>query len=180
MRPQRLRQFDRWTRPCFCLRHPKGSSRPPARPTPPRVTWASFSPFFVAPDRLVSRQTNPLSVPQPADGAMVLEPIWERPAGPKTHSRRPGKRLGQTRRARQGLVRVPESNTKYGGNCGKTGGAERRCCRQVSVSPQGFPRQKICSDMWKPASPRCSQGRYFFDVRDCTGETHVRLRSAPR
>ena len=41
--------------------------------------------------------------------------------GTQTHSRRTGRRLGQTRYARQGLVRVPESNTKYGGKVGITG-----------------------------------------------------------
>src|SRR5207245_8425427 len=43
--------------------------------------------------------------------------------GTQIHSRRTGRRLGQLRCARQGLVRVPESNTKYGGKRGKTGGA---------------------------------------------------------
>jgi hypothetical protein len=63
--------------------------------------------------------------------------------GTQTHSRRTGGKLGRLRRARQGLVRVPESNTKYGGKEGITGGC-RACDRaQVSVSPRGFPREKI-------------------------------------
>src|SRR5579859_4733883 len=62
--------------------------------------------------------------------------------GTQTHSRRTGGKLGRLQRARQGLVRVPESNTKYGGKAGKTGGHGRRCCRQVSVSPHGFPSEK--------------------------------------
>src|SRR3984893_507338 len=62
--------------------------------------------------------------------------------GTQTHSRRTGSKLGRLHRARQGLVRGPESNTKYGGKLGKRGGWERRCCRQVSVSPQGFPSEK--------------------------------------
>ena len=41
--------------------------------------------------------------------------------GTQTHSRRTGSKLRQLRYARQGLVRVPESNTKYGGKRGKTG-----------------------------------------------------------
>jgi hypothetical protein len=41
--------------------------------------------------------------------------------GTQTHSRRTGSKLGQTRRTRQGLVRVSESNTKYGGKVGITG-----------------------------------------------------------
>ena len=51
-------------------------------------------------------------------------------------------KLGRLHRARQGLVRVPESNTKYGGKRGKLGGAGCLRCRQVSVSPQGFPSEK--------------------------------------
>jgi hypothetical protein len=52
-------------------------------------------------------------------------------------------KLGRLRYARQGLVRVPESNTKYGGKLGKTGAPPSRCGGQVSVSPQGFPSEKI-------------------------------------
>ena len=45
----------------------------------------------------------------------------EATGGTRIHSRRTGRRLGQTHCARQELVRVPESNTKYGGKRGKTG-----------------------------------------------------------
>src|SRR6202047_2155471 len=45
-----------------------------------------------------------------------------------THSRRTGSKLGRLHRARQGLVRVPESNTKYGGKRGKTGGGAWLSC----------------------------------------------------
>src|SRR5258708_12961753 len=50
--------------------------------------------------------------------------------------------LGNLRVARQGLVRVPESNTKYGGKRRKTGVGCRLLFGQVSVSPQGFPSEK--------------------------------------
>ena len=125
----------------------------------------------------VSRQTSPRPVPRPAGGALVWNPFGSVRRDPKLNSRRPEVTLGQTRPARQGLVRVPESNTKYGGKVGKTGGDPAPVMGQVSVSPQGFPRQKICCRVWKEASPRCSQGRYFLHPGDCTGETHVRLRS---
>src|SRR4051812_2856552 len=59
--------------------------------------------------------------PQPASEMVVSEPFWDDRRGPKTHSRRTGRKLGQVRYARQGLVRVPESNTKYGGKRGITG-----------------------------------------------------------
>jgi len=54
-----------------------------------------------------------------------------------------GIKLGRLRYARQGLVRVPESNPKYGGKPGTTGAPPSRCWDQVSVSPQGFPSEKI-------------------------------------
>src|SRR4051794_24500697 len=56
--------------------------------------------------------------PQPAVGVVISEPFWDDRRGPKTHSRRTGIKLGQVRYARQGLVRVPLSNTKYGGKRG--------------------------------------------------------------
>jgi hypothetical protein len=49
------------------------------------------------------------------------EDPWGVTGGTQTHSRRTDRKLGQLRRARQELVRVPESNTKYGGNSGITG-----------------------------------------------------------
>src|SRR5215216_5915929 len=96
--------------PVFRLRHLKGSSRLQAGPAPSNstlqlVTRAGFGPVFSAPKPHGNpggilgfrRQTSPQPVPQPADGVLVSEPIWERPAGPKTHSRRTGRKLGQTR-----------------------------------------------------------------------------------
>jgi hypothetical protein len=98
---------------------PQGLVPPPGgQPFPTQRRNSSPEPFGSlpgAPIAPVSRQTSPRSVPRPADGVLVQEPVWERPAGPKLNARRPGRKLGQTRPARQGLVRVPESNTKYGG-----------------------------------------------------------------
>ena len=117
------RKLDRWTRPCFCLRHPKV---PAWRQDPSQtlnaltrrfnsMLWASFSPLFGAPVAPVSRQTSPRSVPRLAGRALVWNPSGSVRRDPKLNSRRPERTLGQTRPARQGLVRVPESNTKYGG-----------------------------------------------------------------
>jgi len=52
-------------------------------------------------------------------------PVGSDRRGPKTHSRRTGRKLGQLRCARQGLVRESESNTKYGGKEGITGAVPR-------------------------------------------------------
>ena len=62
--------------------------------------------------------------------------------GTQTHSRRTGSKLGRLHRARQGLVRVPESNTKYGGKRRKTRGVQRlRCGPSISES-SGIPKRK--------------------------------------
>ena len=96
--------------------------------------------------------------------------------GTQTHSRRTGSKLGRLHRARQGLVRVPESNTKYGGKGEKTGVVSRRRWCQLSVSPRGFPRGKIIPRGADGSFARCSQGRYLLQPWGCSGETHVRLR----
>src|SRR6185436_10808634 len=121
-----------------------------------------FRPVFTAPKPRGNpggilgsrRQTSPQPVPRPADGVLVSEPIWERPAGPKTHSRRTGRKLGQTRRARQGLVRVPESNTKYGGKRGITGGDTTSVMGPSIGESSGIPKgKKLSPSCGKAPSP---------------------------
>ena len=69
--------------------------------------------------------------------------------GTQTHSRRTGSKLGQTRRTRQGLVRVSESNTKYGGKRGITGtSAAPVIASSISESsgirkPKKYPRSGL-------------------------------------
>ena len=89
-----------------------------------------------------SGRIRPSPVPQPAIGVVILEPCQGASGGTENHPAPNDPKLGQLPRARQGLVRVPESNTKYGGKSGKTGGLGRSLLVQVSVSPQGFPREK--------------------------------------
>lgn len=60
-------------------------------------------------------------LPRPAGRSGCFGTLVGATGGTQTHSRRTGERLRQLRRARQGLVRVPESNTKYGGKRGITG-----------------------------------------------------------
>jgi hypothetical protein len=188
-------QFSRWIRPVSLGRlmvreHRLGLRHDPVRP------FVSGSPAhaFNAPTQPSSLLTGPISrpkspriqgrralhpLPQPADGVVILEPFWERPAGTQTHSRRTVLKLGQLRDARQGLVRVPESNTKYGGKRRKTGVSPRLLLGQVSVSPQGFPSEKNCFGRAVSGCARCSQDRYFLRPWDCALETHVRLRIKP-
>jgi len=75
--------------------------------------------------------------------------LQETTGGTQTHTRRTGSKLGRLHRARQALVRFPESSTKYGGKTEITGGAQPLRCRQLSVSPEGFPRKKL-SDTRQP------------------------------
>jgi hypothetical protein len=84
--------------------------------------------------------------------------LWERPAGTQTHSRRTGRKLGQLRCTRQGLVRESESNTKYGGKRGKTGvGAAPVMGPSISES-SGIPKRKkdssTCGFWLRPAVHR--------------------------
>jgi hypothetical protein len=90
------------------------------------------------------------------------------------------RKLGRLQRARQGVVRVPESNTKYGGKRGKRGGQAHASSGQVSVSPQGFPREKNCD--WRPPAsftPLFTGGSIFLaDIlrqRDSRKVTEIRL-----
>ena len=76
-----------------------------------------------------SGQQSPSPAARRPGGVVILEPLWERPAGTQTHSRRTGWKLGHVRHARQGLVRVSESNTKYGGGEGDNRGRCRACDR---------------------------------------------------
>src|SRR5262249_36419272 len=66
-------------------------------------------------------QTSPRPLPHPAGGVVSSGALLGATGGTQTHSRRTGSKLGRLRYARQGLVRVPESNTKYGGWDGITG-----------------------------------------------------------
>jgi hypothetical protein len=62
--------------------------------------------------------------------------------GTQTHSRRTGRKLEQLYRARQGLVRVPESNTKYGGKWGKTGVTQVPSVEPSISESSGIPKRK--------------------------------------
>jgi hypothetical protein len=173
------RQLDRVSPALFLFSPPQGpAGRPDQIPQTQRLNAAPgpFGPLFRCSGRPRIETDKPSIRASTGRRRACLEPVWERPAGPNLNSRRPELTLGQTRPARQELVRVPESNTKYGGKIGKTGASRPRDVAQVSVSPQGFPTQKIRYPVWKSPSSRCSQGRYFLRPEGCTGETHVGLR----
>ena len=80
-------------------------------------------PHFASRNPLGIRADTPfLRAPKPGGGVISSGALLGATGGTQTHSRRTGSKLGRLRYARQGLVRVPESNTKYGGLGGITGG----------------------------------------------------------
>ena len=117
-----IRMLYRWTRPCFCFRHPKGPGRS-AGPIPQTQRsnsilgspWADFSPLIRYAGHPRFKADKPSIRASTGRRSACLEPVGSVRRDPKLNSRRPVRTLGQTRPARQGLVRVPESNTKYGG-----------------------------------------------------------------
>ena len=81
-------------------------------------------------------------LPNSAGGVAILEPFWERPAGTQTHSRRTEQKLGRLRYARQELVRLSESNTKYGGQRGITGVDAAPVIEPSISESKGIPKRK--------------------------------------
>ena len=88
--------------------------------TPPTVLSRSARFSFQAPSEW--RAKRPASAASTGWRSVHSGTLQGATGGTQTHSRRTGVRLGRLQRARQGLVRVPESNTKYGGKVGRTGG----------------------------------------------------------
>ena len=125
-----------------------GKSRSPRsgsciqRPTPQTRHLGHFGPFQRSEAAPNSGQTNPSPDASTGGRSGQSGTLMGATGGTQTHSRRTGSKLGQLHCTRQALVRVPESNTKYGGKARKTGVAPSDLCRQVSVSPQGFPSEK--------------------------------------
>jgi hypothetical protein len=158
--------------PVYSFNAPGPSSEPSHR--------AVFG-LFLAPRKSPnSGQTSPAPVASTGGRSGHSGTLQGATGGTQTHSRRTGSKLGRLHCARQGLVRVPESNTKYGGKGRKTGVNWRPLSSQVSVSPQGFPSQKIVFRMLGRASPRCSQANYLLSALGPPGLASRRLRSSLR
>jgi hypothetical protein len=161
-----------------CVQRPNATPLEPVRliffPSPfgsvvrpvPACFWSPNPPVFGA-DKGSARG------PWPAGGVLSSGALLGATGGTQTHSRRTAGKLGRLCYARQGLVRVSESNTKYGGKRGKTGVNAAPVMGQVSVSPQGFPSKKMRPAGVDLTSSRSSQGRYFFGLKDCVSKTHV-------
>ncbi len=114
------------------------------RPTPQLVTRAILGPLLALRSPPKFRANEPVTRCLDRRAKCQSGTLMGATGGTQTHSRRTRSKLRQLHCTRQGLVRVPESNTKYGGKRRKTGVASCPLCRQVSVSPQGFPSEKNC------------------------------------
>jgi hypothetical protein len=126
------------------------------------VFWLVPLARFRAPKPSRFRQNTPVPLPRPARRSGQFGTLQGATGGTQTHSRRTGSRLGRLHCARQGLVRDSESSTKYGGNSGKTGVARRPVFRQVSVSPHGFPSEKIIPRAVKSSFVPLFTGQLFI------------------
>jgi hypothetical protein len=153
--------------------------------TPQHSNLSRFWPVFSAPNVPEFRTKKPITRCPIGGRSGQSGTLLGATGGTQTHSRRTRSKLGQLHCARQGLVRVPESNTKYGGNLGKTGVARHPRCCQVSVSPQGFPSKKNCLQRADLSFAPLFTGQLFIpleglprrDSRDATGYPgwHARL-----
>jgi hypothetical protein len=132
------------------------------QPVTPLRHLSRFRPSFGAPNRSQIQGAKTLHpLPRPADGVVICGTLWERPAGTQTHSRRTGRKLGQLRCTRQGLVRVSESNTKYGGQRGKTGGSAEPVMGSSISESSGIPKRKK-SLFWRGRGLRPAVYRQVF------------------
>jgi hypothetical protein len=66
--------------------------------------------------------------------------------------------------ARQGLVRVPESNTKYGGKRRKTGDGTTPVSWASISESSGIPKAKICCPAWESRLLPLFTGQLFLGV----------------
>ena len=96
--------------------------------------------------------------------------------GTQTHSRRTERKLGQLRYARQGLVRLSESNTKYGGQNGKTGVSAAPVIGPSISESTRIRKGKKCRPprgFW--LRPDLHRGSIFLAQKCCVSETHITL-----
>ena len=139
--------------PSPCIQRPN--------PSPRHVTWTCSGPFLMPRTPRIQGAKTPHPLPRPADGVVICGTLWERPAGTQTHSRRTGRKLGQLRCTRQGLVRVSKSNTKYGGQRGKTGAYAAPVIAPSISESSGIPKRKK-SFFWRGEGLRPAVHRQVF------------------
>ncbi len=82
----------------------------------------SFPDQLMRPFQAETRLHAPTVCHLPVKDRYPVEPFWDRPAGTETKLAPNKQKLRQEQDTRQGLARVLESNTKYGGKGRKQGG----------------------------------------------------------
>ena len=141
-----VRKLYRWTRPCFSLAAcPDGTPVPIFRSCfqrPNSQNPGHFWPVLALRKSRNSGQKSPSPVASTGGRSGQSGTLLGATGGTQTHSRRTGSKLGQLPCARQGLVRVPESNTKYGGKAGKTGGRLTFPMPPSISESSGIPKRK--------------------------------------
>lgn len=135
------------------------SASPPQGPVPRfggrtliHAYWTFSARFYCAQipwkfrEEFPSQQRKPSAHAKSGSGELRFgTPFGSDRRDPKLNSRRTGGKLGQTRPTRQGLVRVPESNTKYGGKGGITGGDPAPVMTPTISESSGIPKGKKLS-----------------------------------
>lgn len=115
---------NRRSRPPARFKNPNGGFSDPASNAPTSFN-ASLEPLFrlvlAHPGLRIEGRKSLDRLPPLADGWLSSDPSGSCRREPKTKSAPNKGKLGHLRCARQGLVRLSESNTKYGGKLGKTG-----------------------------------------------------------
>src|ERR1022692_1357624 len=117
--------------------------------TPNPVTLSHFGPFLAPRNPPALRAKKPIPAASTGRRSGHFGTHLGATGGTQTHARRTGRKLRQVHRARQGLVRVPESNTKYGGKRGKTGGWPTLLMVPSISESSEIPKQKKCRGVCK-------------------------------
>ena len=152
----------------------------PVRSTPQLTYRTRFRVHFGARIRLRLRSKQPRYLCLVRQSVCSFwNPVREF-GGTENHPAPNNPKLGRLRCARQGLVRVPESNTKYGGKDRKPRGQTApRLGPSISES-SGIPKGKNlsggCEFNLPPAVHRATIYCGHMAVLACTSKTHVGLR----
>jgi len=102
-------------------RHSPGAKNPVHAFNAPTRNLSHFGSFLAPRKSPELRAKTPVTRASSGNRNGHSEPCQGASSGTKNHPAPNDPKLGRLHRARQGLVRVPESNTKYGGKLGKIG-----------------------------------------------------------
>jgi hypothetical protein len=134
-------------------------------PLPAPYFRTRFRARFASQNPPKTGQTSPCPAARPAGGVVGSGALVGATGGTQTHSRRTGWKLGRLRYARQGLVRVPESNTKYGGWGGITGASAAPVMGPSIGESSGNPKRKNVPEGVDFTFAPLFTGAVFFQAR---------------